>query len=102
SYPLAFEGLGRFCMGRGARAILLTLAAAAGAHASPQSTPDSSDLIDSHLIDLWKEQGVSRGRRAEEGEFLRRLCIDLVGEVPTPDEVREYKASEHEEKRRRK
>jgi hypothetical protein len=88
-------------MGHRTGAILFILATGAAAPAQ-DAAPDSSDLVDGHLIDLWKRKGVARGPRADETEFLRRLCIDLVGEVPTPAEIREFRASEHPEKRRRK
>jgi hypothetical protein len=84
------------------RATLLALLLAAGGRAPQESGSDASGLIDVHLTDLWKEHGVSRAAHARDGEFLRRLCIDLVGEVPTPAEVREFQNSELEDKHRRK
>ena len=82
------------------RAAFLALVLAAGGPQEPQG--DASGLIDAHLNDLWKEHGVPRAAHARDGEFLRRLCIDLVGEVPTPAEIREFQASELEDKHRRK
>jgi len=89
-------------MGRGLFAPVLALLLAPGAGAQQESPGDSSSLIDSRLADLWKGRGISRAPLAKEGEFLRRLCLDLVGEVPTPGEIREFQNSDQEDKHRRK
>lgn len=60
---------------------------------------DSSSLVDDHLRRLWKKQDVRPAPLADDMEYLRRVTIDLVGEVPTPDEVRAFRRSERPDKR---
>jgi hypothetical protein len=53
---------------------------------------------------VWKKLetlGVTVSPPAEEHKFLRRVYLDLIGRVPTPDEAREYMADSREDRRAR-
>lgn len=81
---------------------LLILLSAVGAEARRDEDPHSSAIIDRHLSEYWEEKGIRPSARAGDMEFLRRVCLDLVGEVPTPLEIREFNADNKPDKRRRK
>ncbi len=58
-----------------------------------------ANLID---VELWKRleaMGVPPSDRASDAVFLRRASLDLIGEQPTPDEIRAYLADHDPEKR---
>src|SRR5579871_4133246 len=46
--------------------------------------------IDARLAQCWSEAGVTPVARADDGEFLRRASLDLVGRIPTAAEARDF------------
>jgi Protein of unknown function (DUF1549)/Protein of unknown function (DUF1553) len=46
--------------------------------------------IDARLAESWAEAKVSPVARADDGEFLRRASLDLVGRIPTAAEARDF------------
>src|SRR5262245_1898143 len=46
--------------------------------------------IDARLAVRWAEAGVRPAARADDGEFLRRASLDLVGKIPTAGEARDF------------
>ncbi len=48
--------------------------------------------VDQILEATWKEQGVEPARACTDEEFLRRITLDLVGRIPTLEEVRAFQA----------
>jgi hypothetical protein len=55
-----------------------------------------------HLIEArWKQAGVTVSAPADDGEYLRRLCLDLVGRVPTLLETKTFLADTRPDKRER-
>ena len=46
--------------------------------------------IDARLADAWAKAGVHPSARADDGEFLRRASLDLVGRIPTAAEARDF------------
>ena len=57
--------------------------------------------IDRHLAEKWKLLGVQPSPECAEVTFLRRASLDLIGTLPTPDEVKTYLADRHADKRTR-
>jgi hypothetical protein len=55
--------------------------------------------IDELLATEWRSAGVSPALRATDGEFLRRVYLDLTGVIPRVSEVREFLADDRPEKR---
>ncbi|HYE99084.1 MAG TPA: DUF1549 domain-containing protein, partial [Planctomycetota bacterium] len=60
---------------------MLVLLLALAAQANP---------VDDYFAEHWKETGVRPAPRANDYEFLRRATLDVLGRLPTPDEVRAF------------
>jgi hypothetical protein len=50
----------------------------------------ANNFIDTKLIAKWKDLGLTPSPLAPDDEFLRRLYLDAIGTLPTPDEVRKF------------
>ncbi|WP_256368983.1 DUF1549 and DUF1553 domain-containing protein [Aquisphaera insulae] len=46
--------------------------------------------IDTRLTARWAEAKLRPATAADDGEFLRRACLDLVGKIPTAGEARDF------------
>jgi hypothetical protein len=46
--------------------------------------------IDAALAAQWAKAGVRPVAVADDGEFLRRVCLDLIGKIPTAAEARDF------------
>jgi hypothetical protein len=40
---------------------------------------------------MWAAAGITPAPAASDGEFLRRVTLDLAGRVPTEEEARAYR-----------
>jgi hypothetical protein len=58
-------------------------------------------LIDDHIARAWQDHDLAPSEPASDGEWCRRVYLDLVGRVPTVAEVRAYFADRKRDKRRR-
>ena len=76
-----------------------------GGRASQDRAADARDAralaarIDARLAACWSKAEVRPVARAEDGEFLRRACLDLVGKIPTAAEARDFLDDPSPEKR---
>lgn len=59
------------------------------------------NFIDNLLIAKWKDLGLTPSPLCSDEEFLRRLYLDAIGTLPTPDEVRRFLADPDPAKRER-
>jgi hypothetical protein len=50
----------------------------------------ANNFIDTKLIAKWKDLGLTPSPLCTDDEFLRRLYLDAIGTLPTPDEVRKF------------
>ena len=57
--------------------------------------------IDAHFALKWKSEGLAPASPANDYDFHRRLTIDLLGRLPTPDEIRAHIADKKTDKRTR-
>ena len=91
-------------------AILLAVAPAAAQQKGPMpreviSKPVLADVVrnlDRHLNDYWTREGITVAPSADDGEFLRRLSLDLVGKIPSASESRAFIADKDPQKRSKK
>ena len=68
------------------------------------ATNDYSDqamitLINEQLANSWQETGVTPSPKAEDGEWLRRVYLDLAGRIPTAQETSRFLKLNHADKR---
>jgi hypothetical protein len=59
------------------------------------------NFIDDHLIAKWKSLGLAPAELCTDAEFLRRIHLDTIGTLPTPDEVRSFLADQDPDKRKK-
>ncbi|MCO6044946.1 DUF1549 and DUF1553 domain-containing protein [Aeoliella sp. ICT_H6.2] len=85
---------------------LAPLAGAAGTSNTPSAGDDSDSFglkqvaeINRLVREGWSATGVSPSKPATDGEWCRRVYLDLVGRVPTVDELRDYVTDRDENKR---
>lgn len=71
-------------------------------HATPaQDAQNSHNFIDDFIVAEWKKLGVQPAALADDAEFVRRVHLDLIGTLPTPEEVRRFLDSKDAAKRSR-
>lgn len=71
-------------------ALSLVLLALIGPRAAAQEPLRT--LIDAELRTAWQRENLTPAPRCDDGAFLRRVYLDLVGTVPTYDETRAFLA----------
>jgi hypothetical protein len=60
-----------------------------------------NNFIDDKLIAKWKDLGLEPSPLCADDEFFRRIHLDAIGTLPTPDEVRAFLADKSADKRAR-
>jgi hypothetical protein len=60
------------------------------------------NFIDEHVYKRLAELKVPASPRASDHQFLRRVSLDLTGQLPQPDEIRAFCSSTEEDKRAKK
>jgi hypothetical protein len=60
-------------------------------HAKEESTVPQIAFINSQIESVWADAGVEPVERATDLEWCRRVYLDLIGRIPTVDEVLRYK-----------
>ena len=58
--------------------------------------------IDKLVINKLNRLGIQPSEDIDDLAFLRRVSLDITGTLPTPDEIREFLAEDHPDKRKRK
>lgn len=59
----------------------------------------AANFIDQRLAAEWKTLGLVPASLSSDAEFLRRVSLDLIGTLPTPDGVRQFLADSDPKKR---
>src|SRR6185436_14500576 len=59
------------------------------------------EALDKLIEARWQAAGVTPAAPAQEGEFLRRVTLDLIGRIPTLTEAKAYLADEKPDRRAR-
>ena len=63
--------------------------------------PPEQNYIDHHLFAKLRLLRLQPATLCSDSEFLRRVYLDVIGKLPTPDEVRRFLGSDDPNKRRR-
>ena len=58
-----------------------------------------ANFIDEHVFSKLRRLQILPSDLSSDGEFLRRVCLDLTGTLPPPERVREFLASKDPKKR---
>ncbi len=56
-------------------------------------------FIDQQIRQAWEDNEVQPSERADDAEWLRRVYLDIVGHIPTADEIEAFLADDSETKR---
>jgi hypothetical protein len=56
-------------------------------------------IIDNHIAAQWDAKGVRPAARTDDAEFLRRVCLDFRGCIPSLTELRDFLDDPAEDKR---
>ncbi|MBI1904396.1 MAG: DUF1549 domain-containing protein [Planctomycetia bacterium] len=70
---------------------------------APAASDDQSvvNYIDALIRKGWEENGVTPSPMASDGEWLRRLYLDVLGRIPTVEETKAFAADRSQDKRRK-
>lgn len=95
--------MGRRMIAGFAALIAVCLANHGYAQTSPVSTDSESDSqvaqIDQLIEKVWDDYGLKPSRVATDGEWCRRVYLDIIGRIPTVDEVTEFTDSSEPNKK---
>jgi len=61
-----------------------------------------NNFVDKHILAKLKRLNIPSAPATDDATFLRRITLDVTGELPTPKEIREYLADQSADKRTRK
>lgn len=80
--------------------LLLSPAAALAARpAAPQEVPPQTEAINQRVRAAWEDADVTPSPVAPDGEWCRRIYLDLLGRIPTYDELTTFLADSSQDKR---
>lgn len=66
-----------------------------------EGIPPQTDIINKYIAQGWENAGIKPTNRATDHEFLRRAFIDLIGRIPTVEEVLDFEQDRSSTKRAR-
>jgi hypothetical protein len=78
---------------------LVLVTAAFPRRADPARYEKQNNLIDRHVMAKLKALGIEPSDDCTDSELIRRVYLDTLGVLPTPDEVKAFLASPHTDKR---
>ncbi|MBY0526783.1 MAG: DUF1553 domain-containing protein [Gemmataceae bacterium] len=85
---------------RAVPALAQVLVPRSSSDAFPELKPHN--FIDRHVLAKLQRLNVPPSSLSDDATFLRRACLDVTGELPTPTEVRAFLADDAADKRARK
>ena len=76
-----------------------TLSIPGGSRTNTKLQLDQLGLIDRHTFQAMSDAGVAPADLSTDGEFCRRVTLDLTGRIPTPDRLLQFLADAASDKR---
>jgi hypothetical protein len=73
-----------------------------GSARSAETVAPQSLMINEELAKKWKEAELKPSKKASDYEFVRRAFIDIVGRIPTAEEVRDFAEGDSSSNKRAK
>jgi len=67
----------------------------------PPASPEATNPIDRLLAPYFRDHGIAPGPVVDDRLFARRASLDIVGLLPTPEELQEFAADSRPDKRER-
>src|SRR5687767_2118199 len=67
--------------------------------ANPKTARGLSDRVDQAISAKLKEEQVPASPRADDAEFLRRVCLDITGVIPSAERAKAFLDSSDADKR---
>jgi len=78
------------------------LVAAAPDARAAEGVPPQTEAINKYIAEGWQKAGIKRpAERASDLEFMRRVFVDLIGRIATPEEVLDFEKDSGPNKRAR-
>jgi len=65
----------------------------------PLRAAESDNVIDKHLVQVWRDNNITPAARTNDFEFIRRVTLDLTGRIPTATRVQAFVAELSADKR---
>jgi hypothetical protein len=69
------------------------------AHLAAQESRPLRQIIDNETRSAWQREKITPAPKADDSTFLRRVYLDLLGDLPKPDEVQKFTADTDPKKR---
>ena len=63
------------------------------------AVPSQVERIDALVAEVWSDYEIKPSPKASDGEWCRRLFLDLLGRIPTVDELNKFVSSKENDKR---
>jgi len=71
-------------------AVAALVSAGTARAADTAAVPPQSQLINEKLSAAWKAAELKPSKKASDYEFVRRVFVDIIGRIPTAEEVRDF------------
>src|SRR5262249_30885729 len=68
----------------------VALVLTAGSSRAADQVPPQTQTINEELAKSWKSVDLKPSKKASDYEFVRRVFIDVVGRIPTAEEVKDF------------
>jgi hypothetical protein len=67
----------------------------------PRTAEPTTRAVNDILSRAWKDNNLEPAPRTSDAAFLRRVTLDVLGRIPTPEEVRAFEGEQRADKRLR-
>jgi hypothetical protein len=99
--PLVIVIIGIAVLLQRAEAAEQVAAATVPARTVAGATPPEVEIINAAIGEAWSDANLTPSRAATDGEWCRRVYLDVLGRIPTVTELRQYLKDRKRDKRER-